>query len=363
MKSLNELDKGRNNNFDLLRLFAATLVILSHSYLITGNFQSEPFIRLFGFIHLGAVGVGIFFTISGYLILKSLYRHKTIGQFVWARSLRIFPGLFIASLFCAFIIGPISTNLPLLEYFKKGETFEFIWRLSLLHNFKDMLPGVFINNPFPSRVNGPIWTLPAEILLYSEVVILGVVIVFFKKQFKLLLRLLPLIILLILFFFKKSYPYWYMQYIIKDWGLMFNCGMMFYWLRNKIKISLYILAGMLILLIVMIFLKFTFIIYVFYGTLIYGVFTFAYHPKLYLEKYKNWGDFSYGLYIYAFPIQQVLTSNLKILNPIIHFLMAFTITLPLAALSWYYIEKPMLSLKGFNFRKAEIPPVNTLEEK
>jgi peptidoglycan/LPS O-acetylase OafA/YrhL len=162
---------------------------------------------------MGAVGVGIFFTISGYLILKSLYRHKTIGQFVWARSLRIFPGLFIASLFCAFIIGPLSTNLPLSEYFKKGETFDFIWRLSLLHNFKNTLPGVFITNPYPSHVDSPIWTLPAEILLYLEVVILGVVMISFKKQFKALFRLIPLIFLLILFFFKKSYPDWYMQYI------------------------------------------------------------------------------------------------------------------------------------------------------
>ncbi|TFF34045.1 acyltransferase family protein [Mucilaginibacter psychrotolerans] len=82
MITIKQLDQGRNNNFDLLRFTAAVMVIFSHTYLVNGQFSNEPLQKLIGFIDFGALGVKIFFIISGYLITKSLYRQPTLGSFV-----------------------------------------------------------------------------------------------------------------------------------------------------------------------------------------------------------------------------------------------------------------------------------------
>ncbi|TSD64653.1 acyltransferase [Inquilinus sp. KBS0705] len=345
MKTITQLDVGRHNNFDVLRLMAALMVILSHAYLITGNFASEPYVKVLGFTDMGAFGVGIFFIISGYLVLKSLCRQKTPGSFVKARALRIFPGLIASALFCAFVIGPLCTNLPLSAYFKSPETYDFLWRFSALHNIKNMLPGVFVSNPYPRHVNSPVWTLPAEILLYLGVFVIGLVRLVWQKQYKLLLQALPLILLLAAFFFKKNYSLEYYNYTVCSWGIYFLTGMLFYWFNKHIKISIRVFLVLLAAFLVLYFLNIPLYSYVFMAVLVYGVFVFAYHPKLHISLAKNWGDFSYGRYIYTFPVQQMLIAKFGILGPINNFLLSVLLTLPLAMLSWYYMEKPILALK------------------
>jgi peptidoglycan/LPS O-acetylase OafA/YrhL len=91
------------------------------------------------------------------------------------------------------------------------------------------------------------------------------------------------------------------------------------------------------------------VVYAFYILLVYGILFFAYHPKLQVKSFHKLGDYSYGLYIYAFPIQQLIVLKAGLLNPFVHFICTFPLALGVAALSWHFIEKTMLGLKTLSF--------------
>lgn len=351
MITVKQLDTGRHNNFDLLRFIAATLVMFSHSYLVTGNFQREPLVRLTGdFLDLGKLGVRIFFTISGYLITKSMFRQSSLSSFVWARFLRIFPGLLATSLFCAFVIGPICTTLPAHEYFASGKPYNFVWLLTTLHVFNNYLPGVFLSNPFPNLVNSPIWTLQAELMMYILVLVIGVLLLIWKRQFKKIFISVP--VLLAVFILCKGFmplPQWYEGHFY-SWAILFLLGMCSYLLRSKILLNIPLFVIMVLVLGALFHFQSLFKEYFLDVTLVYGILIFVYHPQLQVNSFHKLGDFSYGLYIYAFPIQQMLILKLPELKPLLHFTLSFPLALTLAIFSWYFIESPALKLKHLKLK-------------
>src|SRR5439155_23209736 len=107
----------RHNNFDLLRLLAALSVIFSHAFLLAENSQDHDPLMLLtgGQAILGLAGVFVFFTISGYLITQSFETTASPVVFLAKRALRIFPGLILCLVVCAFVIGPLVTKLPLAD--------------------------------------------------------------------------------------------------------------------------------------------------------------------------------------------------------------------------------------------------------
>ncbi|MBD1363618.1 acyltransferase [Mucilaginibacter sp. ZT4R22] len=345
MITIKQLDRGRDNNFDQIRFIAATLVIFSHAYLVTGAFGREPLINAVGFTDLGEVGVKVFFTISGYLVTKSLYSQPTLGSFVWARVLRIFPALFVSVLFCALVIGPICTTLPLGEYLFNRVTLRFIWRLATLHNFSNVLPGTFGQNPYPAAINNPVWTLAAELLFYAVVLALGLILLIWKKQFNTILKALPVLIAVLVFFAGITYDAGYMHWVL-SWAVLFGLGAFCYFFCRYIIISIPLFCGLLLTSIAFFYFKLPMLMWVYNITLVYGVFIFAYHPRLQVKGFHKLGDLSYGLYIYAFPIQQLVVAKIPGISITGVFFMAYIPALGLAALSWYFVEKPALKLKS-----------------
>src|SRR5437588_6603714 len=134
----------RRNNFDLLRLVAAVSVIFSHAFLLSENSQDhDPLMILTGGqTILGVVGVFVFFTISGYLITQSFDATASPPVFLAKRALRIFPGLLLCLLVCAFVIGPLVTGLPPAEYFTRRVTYLFLLHNAVLDIDYNRLPGV-----------------------------------------------------------------------------------------------------------------------------------------------------------------------------------------------------------------------------
>lgn len=351
MITVKQLDAGRNNNFDLIRFIAATLVIFSHSYWLTGNEANEPMGKFCGIVNFGSLGLKVFFAISGYLITKSLYRQPSLNSFVWARLLRIFPALLFAGIFCSLVIGPICTTLPLAQYFANSDIYYFVLHMATLHGNFYVLKSVFASNLISISVDVPLWTLPAELFMYFCVLLWGVVLVLLKKQFKDLL-LLPLIIIVYIIWWGIPNSPEFGKYL-SSWGLVFFLGAMCYLFRHKIIVSIPLLLAMCVFFIVLFHFRFPFIDTVLNIVVIYGIMVFSYHPKLQVKGFHKLGDLSYGLYIYAFPIQQLLALKFPALKPVEHFLLSFPPTLAIAALSWYFVEKPMLGLKsiklsGFN---------------
>ncbi len=351
MNNLQQLDSGRNNNFDLIRFIAASMVIFSHAYWLTGNEPSEPLGKLCGIVNFGSLGVKFFFAISGFLITKSVMRQPTLTGFAWARVLRIFPGLFSASVFCTFIIGPICTVLPISQYFNNGALFSFVWRLTTLHSYPNTLPGVFISNPIPNNVNSPVWTLPGELMFYICVLFLGAVLLIIKKGAKSLITIVPLAIAVFAFV-------WGVDWLSGDnwhfisWAILFLLGMACYFLRSKIVLNIPVFIGMVIIFLLLFHFRVWFIDVAFNVVLMYGILTFAYHPKFQIKNFHKIGDLSYGLYIYAMPIQQLVVQKFALLNPFSNFFVSYAMVLPVAALSWHFMEKPILKLKTITLFKT-----------
>ena len=167
----------RVNNFDAVRLAAALSVVFSHSFLIAeGSEANEPFARITGNQSiLGLVGVFVFFIISGYLVTESYCRRPAPGSFAARRMLRIYPGLVVNVLVCAFLIGPLVSTLPLGAYLASPELRQFLVDTLTLDPGPLHLPGVlFADNSVGLLINGSLWTLRYEVMMYLMIVALGV---------------------------------------------------------------------------------------------------------------------------------------------------------------------------------------------
>ena len=163
------------NNFDFFRFLAATLVIYSHAFPLSGNgYNGELFVKLTNSqMSGGSIGVGIFFLMSGYLIAKSWDGNPNIAQFVRKRILRIIPGLMVCVLVSMLVIGPIYTALPIKEYFFHNDTISYIKNVFLWET-RFTLGGTFVGLPYANVINGSLWTLKYEIRCYLILLMLGI---------------------------------------------------------------------------------------------------------------------------------------------------------------------------------------------
>lgn len=349
-----------NNNFHFLRFLAATLVIYGHSYPLTGRGNLDKLQEWsLGVFPTAHMGVCIFFTISGYLIAKSLHSSTTITNYLWKRLLRLLPGLIVACLITVFIVGPIATELSLQDYFSQRATYRYFKIIKLFPRYDDLLPGVFTTLP-SSSVNGSLWTLAYEFTCY---LLLLFAFLLFRKWYKTAILVCFASLLL-------SFLWWH-PYLVEhpivslpllhlnlsdllNFGLYFAGGAVFYLYRDKIVYNWKNLLILLSLVVIAYLLSSTYnlfsldiIFWARYLLIIYSVLFFGL-SKGPLNHFENVGDLSYGLYIYAYPVQQLIVhfagSSISIS---MMFLLSMLLTLPLACLSWYFIEKPSLRCKSF----------------
>jgi peptidoglycan/LPS O-acetylase OafA/YrhL len=157
-----QLDR-RYNNFDLLRLIAALLVLITHSFILRGMYSKEPLVILSSNkLNFSVLGLAIFFSISGFLVCRSVMETRLATDFLLKRFLRIWPALFVNVIFTVFVVGLIFTSLTISEYLTHPQTFKFLFFNISLFKTTQFLPGVFAGKP----VNTPLWTIPAEVKLY-----------------------------------------------------------------------------------------------------------------------------------------------------------------------------------------------------
>jgi peptidoglycan/LPS O-acetylase OafA/YrhL len=157
----------RVGSFDLVRLIAALMVLWSHQFAL----MKLPEPPLFG-TSASEIGVFIFFAISGYLNTGSLLRGASWWRFLIRRARRIFPALLGLAIFCV-LVGAVVTTVGGATFWAKVP--DFVWRNStILFGIRYTLPGVFADNPFPDAMNGSLWTLPHEVKLYIYLAIIAV---------------------------------------------------------------------------------------------------------------------------------------------------------------------------------------------
>ncbi|MBE1281858.1 MAG: acyltransferase family protein [Rhodobacteraceae bacterium] len=325
MKLADALLSGRTENLDLLRVVLAVCVIVSHAWpLALGPGTSEPLEHLTG-RSLGGWAVLMFFFLSGLLITASAER-RTSKEFWRARIRRIFPGLGVA-LFVTLVLALISGATPFAE-----EAAFWYFRAITLVSIEHQIPGAFAANPYPGVVNGPLWSLFHEVLAYGCCValvslgalqrgshILGLTAVISAANLwtdvmpSRLATFLPLL-------------------------FAFSLGMAAFRLQTRLKLrsdlgitsalAVFFLPGMLAVL-----------------ALSYAVLSLT----LVTRPVRTTADYSYGFYIYGWPVAQFIVHLQPGVGPVALAALSLVLTLPFAMVSWHLVERPTMT-----FRKAMV---------
>ena len=333
---------GQRNGFDTIRLLAALAVIGSHAFPMTG--REEPLFALTGQATLGSLAVSIFFVISGLLIPMS-YDRGSLSRYVTKRAKRIMPALVVAVVFCAFVLGPIFTSMPLNAYFSAKDTWRFLGQALFLPVSYD-LPGVFDEHPL-STVNGSLWSLKFEIACYA-LVVLALTFRPFRKISVIVAWLLSFVVVRAIpgqgtgtLFFVDQFA---------DLFRFFGAGMIFYLFAGRIQLR----AGWAWLAFAVFvagcFTPFFLEIACTAGA--YALIVFAYGCPEWFSRLTETGDISYGVYVYGFPVQQILvppslaiTASAPALAPFANMGLAMIPVFIAGVLSWLVVEKPVMLFK------------------
>lgn len=335
------------NRFDCLRWLAAWLVLAGHSYTLGGVGDDEPLYRFMAPLRLGDVGVAVFFILSGYLVVLSLERSPHVLSFLWRRALRIYPALFVVVVLCVVGLGPWLTRLSAEAYWAAPVTWEYGLNASA-YWIRFWLPGVFEANPWPRAVNGSLWSLPYELLCYALLAI--------AACFPLSLR--SKVMALFLFFGglwvwrivaaldSPFHRVWGLDAYHARLGTIFFLGAVVGVWRHVFRPRLW--HGALALTAALLVEPGPWQGTLFLTALAWMALGLALNALWLPDVPDRIGDWSYGLYLYGFPVQQILAHFHVHQQGVAAFLFWSTLcTLVPAALSWYCVEKPVLS----RFRK------------
>lgn len=363
----NESLDTRRNNFDFLRLFLALLVVVTHSFTVMGRESEEPINRLSQCQDsFGSVAVGGFFVISGFLITQSWCRSRTAWAYFRKRILRIYPAFIAATLFLAFVICPLGAD-------REARVFAPIQFAKIVAHSVTLAPYVcrhvftIAHNgtrmPQYAQLDSPMWTIAYEFMCYIGVALLAWVGILRRRG-------LVLVILagaIVLAFCFRRYPeeatrpqwlhwltlidhHWPAQLgIFNRWprlAAFFLAGGAYYLYREELPLKILpALLCFISLLLGACWPEVWAVILPTFGT--YFILWFALNPRIPLHAFAKHGDFSYGAYLYAWPVQQLA---------VLWFGTAFSpwllvaCVIPLSVLagwcSWHLVEKRFIRLKN-----------------
>jgi peptidoglycan/LPS O-acetylase OafA/YrhL len=321
------------NGFDLIRLVAAVLVLWSHQHALMG--LPQPTVALLQG-SIGGLGLYIFFAVSGYLNTISASRHRSMPVFLFNRALRIYPALAVCTALTVVLGAIVASDLraflspKILSYVAKNTT--------LLFGVKTSLPSVFEQSPFPGALNGSLWSLPFEVKMYI-VLALGLaaarynlvapIVVFGSAALMAVLSAIGVL---------PALP-------VGNWWIIFStlflAGSMVAATQSIVRLPLSIGALIAVALALGGFGQQLLMWQLLLTAIVIAV------GCVHLPKWLRLPlDLSYGVFLYAFPIQQVSTMLFTRFWLALAFSVVVTFTL--ALLSAVFIERPALKLKGIN---------------
>ncbi len=341
---LAEILRPEQNSFGVIRLAMAVVVLVSHSfYFVSGQASTEPLHSWTGH-SLGEHAVQVFFFLSGILVTESLLRGRGVIDFVTGRILRIFPGLIVCVVLTAMMLGPISTSETLLGYLTDPALPLYVLKTISLTTGAAPLPGTFEQLPAAGLVNLSLWTLKYEILCYAGLAVLGLSGLLNGAARKPTTALIAVVVFLI-FLRSPSLDVPYSQTDnLRYFALYFGMGTLASLLKDQVVISARSTIAFLALYIASIGTPWAELsCSLLLGSLTLFAATWTFGP---LRAWTNARDLSFGVYIYAAPLQQVLLQADLGLSPLALSLAAVVPAVVLAAASWGWIEKPSLSARN-----------------
>jgi peptidoglycan/LPS O-acetylase OafA/YrhL len=340
-------DNGQPN-FDLLRLFFACLVVFFHSFLLAR--VAAPYTAKILALNPGALAVDGFFLISGYLITQSWLADPSAKRFLARRVLRLYPGFIVASLFSVFVVGPLGADPH--AYFTRLDVLRFLQGLVLLH--MPDTPPVFAGTT-AQLVNGSMWTISFEFRCYLLALLFGLVGLFNQRY---LLLVLTVAIGVAVGEYVPPVGVAHPQHVffgvnalrvsdsIAWFAALFMVGSCYARFRDRIgfgPVRALVACGMFVALLMSdpVLLRPAVLLP---GA--YFLFAAASAPAWWRSrKADRRSDFSYGIYLYGWPVQKLLTWYWPGIGPWMIFVFTLLVSTAFAFLSWRWIEKPALTLK------------------
>ena len=335
--TLGQVFNPRANALNAWRLGLALAVIVWHSWVLTGH-PTPPFA-----IHQFATQdfVDGFFAISGFLIPASWLSKPRIRDYALARALRILPGMWVCLIVTAFVIAPIGIAIQggsVSKLITSGGPLRFVVRNSAVAYVQFDIAGTPTGIPVPGVWNGSLWTLQYEVLLYVVVAVLGVIGLLGRRW------VFPVALALTLVWTVLTpcpFDGGTVAERLARLAAMFAAGALIHRFRDAIPARWSLVAVSAAVVLLANFLpdyRVIGAIPLAYAVIVSGA--LIHNKRMNLRT-----DLSYGTYVYACPIQQVLViAGLGTLNPAVFAVISTAATLPLAAMSWFLVEKP--AMKG-----------------
>jgi peptidoglycan/LPS O-acetylase OafA/YrhL len=350
MKTLSDLFVGKTNNLTFIRLVAALAVIYGHTSAIVAGSAADWVARTTGYAFLGGVAVDLFFLISGFLVTGSIL-NGGIKNYVLSRVLRIYPALWVNLILVVFVLGSIVTSLSVTEYLTHKGVWTYFKGLAFTYQGGFFLPGVFTQN-HNQAVNGSIWSVLIEVWLY--IVVLGFYILGIMRS-RTFFNIVFFVLIVVVWNDKSIMPASFSNETTLHVCLLFYIGSFLYVNRCSVPTSPYFL-----------------LIALFLAGITLGTEKFVYGYILLLVtffcavsflKQFSWmdklGDYSYGVYLYGWPAQQLVAWTFPNFSGTQNCLMASIIALLCAVGSWHLIEKRALLLKEFFLRRFNTLKINS----
>lgn len=331
------------NNFDFLRILFASFVIVSHSYYLSDGKSEDPFSKYLYHTELSTLGVFGFFVLSGYLIFQSLQNTAKLSRFLQKRFKRIMPGLVVAVGLTVFLLGPLLSNLGTSAYLGSAKIYGYLVKTIFFLPTDNLLPGVFERNPLPF-INGSLWTLRYEVLCY-----LSLCVFFLLRKQQRLYATLMFALLLLLRLLNMRGLLTFGAGVDAHLGNFFNLFYCFYagvllkaWEGQVLKYKRHLFLASIILLLTSYLLPVPAGQSLFLSVFPFFVLTAGLLYVKWLQIPAKIGDISYGTYIYAFPVQQVLISaGIQQLPVLIG--LSLLLSWTLGFLSFHFVERKFLA--------------------
>lgn len=335
--TIGEAFGGRRNVLNAIRLVLASMVIVKHaSVVMTGSLHDLPKgqSQLFG-----ALPVDGFFAISGFLITSSWLADPQARSFLLARAARLFPAFWVCLVVTVVVMAPLARLVAIGEPtvgFGVGDALRYVFGNASLIMFDNSIGGTPTEPPYPAEWNASLWTLKWEFLCYLGVLVLGLVGLLTKRRFVFpLVGVAWVLHLGALLALGSGFVVDGTRFL-----LVYTVGVALYLLKDQLRITRLRVVLALVVAVALALLVPGYLVlgapFLAYGLIGLGVLYAT--PRLQLRN-----DISYGMYIYGFPVQQLLahSSTLRDLDLWTFSALTVLLTIPLATASWFLVERPI----------------------